>query len=196
MPGGSQLIRNEFYGIAWFVGAIWAVFLLSFVVPSVNQFGVFPRTVVGLRGVLCSPFLHANWSHIISNTPPLIILLALLVGSQARSLQVVVLIVLIGGSLLWLFGRGDMVHIGASGLIFGLITYLVVSGFLEKRPIPIAIALLVGVIYGGTLLSGVVPRFNSQISWDGHLWYAVAGVLVAYLLNSPVSTQTAPLIHS
>ena len=86
MPNGSNLIRNEFYGIAWFVGAIWAVFLLSFLIPSIDELGVIPRTITGLRGILFSPFLHANWSHIIGNTPPLIILLALLVGSQARSL--------------------------------------------------------------------------------------------------------------
>ena len=196
MPNGSNLIRNEFYGIAWFVGAIWAVFLLSFLIPSIDELGVIPRTITGLRGILFSPFLHASWSHIIGNTPPLIILLALLVGSQARSLQVVVLIILLGGSLLWLFGRGGTIHISVSGLIFGLITYLVVSGFLEKRPVPIVIALLVGFLYGGTLLGGVIPRLNSQISWDGHLWSAVAGVLVAYLLNAPPGIQTTPVIGS
>lgn len=193
MPSELIPFRNELYGIAAFVGAIWLVFLASFIFPDLVNYGVIPRTMRGLFGIVCSPLLHANFRHITANTPPLIVLLVLLVGSQARTLQIVVSIVLLGGTLLWVFGR-TAIHIGASGLIFGLITYMIVSGFLERRPIPLLIAVLVGFLYGGTLLGGVIPQLNSNVSWDGHLWSAVAGVLVAYLLNATPGPQITPLL--
>ena len=84
--------------------------------------------------------------------------------------------------LLWTFGR-PAVHIGASGLISGLTAFLILSGFLEQRIIPLLIALLVGFLYGGSLALGVIPRVGSQISWDGHLCGAIAGGVVAYALT-------------
>ena len=132
-----------------------------------------------------------NLHHILSNTLPLFILLILLAGSKARSWEVVVEIVVLGGSLLWLVGR-PAIHIGASGLIFGLIAFLITSGLLEKRLVPLAIAVIVGFLYGGTLVSGVLPRIGSQISWDGHLCSAVAGVIVAYTLTREQRPSSPP----
>ena len=164
-----------------FVGVIWGVFLLDCALPyDLASFGLTPRTVRGLAGIPLTPFLHASWQHIISNTLPLVVLLVLLAGSRARSWLVVAEIVLLGGGLLWLAGR-PATHVGASGLIFGLIAFLIVSGLLERRLVPLLIALGVGFAYGGTLLSGIVPRFGSHISWDGHLCGAIAGVLIAFL---------------
>ena len=128
------------------------------------------------------PFLHADLHHILGNTFPLIVLLALLAGSRARSWEVVLDIVLLGGFLLWLCGR-PAIHIGASGLIFGLMAFLILSGLLERRLVPLAVAILVGFLYGGALISGVLPRFGSSISWDGHLCSFVAGGVVAYALT-------------
>jgi membrane associated rhomboid family serine protease len=108
-------------------------------------------------------------------------LLILLAGSRAESWEVVVLTTFLGGFLLWLFGRPD-VHIGASGLISGLTAFLVLSGILERRIVPLVIALLVGFFYGSSLLMGIIPRFGSQISWDGHLCGAIAGGIVAWAL--------------
>jgi membrane associated rhomboid family serine protease len=181
MAGEPRTIRQEIHGVLLFIGAIWAVFLASLLVPALDHYGVIPRTMVGLVGIPAMPFLHLNLQHILSNTIPLFVLLILLAGSRAESWEVVVLITLLGGLLLWIFGR-EAVHIGASGLISGLTAFLILSGFLEKRVIPLLVALLVGFLYGSSVLMGVVPRIGSQISWDGHLCGAVAGGIVAFVL--------------
>jgi len=183
MRNAEHTIWEELYGILAFIGVIWSVFVISRFFPILDSFGVVPRTLTGLAGIPAMPFLHANLHHILSNTFPLFILLTLLAGSRAQSWEIVVDITLLGGALLWLCGqRGD--HIGASGLIFGLISFLILSGFLEKRLVPLAIAVLVGFAFGGTLILGVLPTVGSYISWDGHLCGAAAGGIVAYGLTS------------
>jgi membrane associated rhomboid family serine protease len=181
MPGASHTIREEIHGIVAFVAVIWAVFAVSCFFPAIRSFGLVPCTLRGLVGILTMPFLHAGFHHLLSNTLPLVVLLALLAGSQARSWQVVVEVALLGGGLLWIFGR-HADHIGASGLIFGLVTFLILSGLLEKRAIPLLVSLLVGFLYGGTLFWGVLPQ-GDGISLDGHLCGAVAGAIVAYALT-------------
>ena len=168
MADSSHTIRDELSGVAGFVGSIWAIFFLSWAFPAIDHYGVVPRTAIGLVGIPAMPFLHANLHHLISNTIPLLVLLFLLAGSCAESWEVVALIALLGGFLLWVFGR-PAVHIGASGLISGLTAFLILSGVLEHRIIPLLIAILVGFLYGGSLIVGVLPHFNSNVSWDGHL---------------------------
>jgi len=179
----SLTIREELGDIVAFIGVIWGVFVVSRFIPRLNGYGVVPRTLWGLAGIPAMPFLHKDLQHILGNTFSLFILLALLAGSTAQPWRVIVELVLLGGLLLWLFGR-SRVHIGASGLIFALIAFLIVSGFLEGRLVALAVAVFVGFIYGGTLISGVLPRFKSQISWEGHLCSAVAGGILAYALAS------------
>ena len=176
-------LAAEVQGVLAFLAAIWIAFAVASVLPSLNDYGVKPRTLSGLAGIPAMPFLHANLQHAVSNTVPLFVLLMLLAGSKARLWEIVAAIVLLGGALLWLFGRFAN-HIGASGLIFGLIGFLIVSGLLEKRLIPLAIGLVVGFLYGGTLLSGIVPKLGSHVSWDGHLCGAIAGGIVAYVLDN------------
>lgn len=190
MQNASHTIREELRGIVIFIGVIWAVFFVSLVFPTLDSFGVVPRTLVGLVGIPAAPFLHANLHHLLSNTIPLFILLALLAGSKARSFEIVIEVVLLGGLLLWIFGR-TATHIGASGLIFGLSAFLILSGILEKRAGPMIIAAVVGFLYGGTLLWGILPSFGSQVSWDGHLFGAIAGGIVAYALTTKPRPQQA-----
>lgn len=172
-------VVEEARGVLVFVGVVGFVFVLGLVLPfNINSFGVTPRSLVGMIGVPLMPFLHADLKHLLSNSVPLTILLLLLAGSKANSWAIVARIVLLGGALLWLFGR-PATHVGASGLIYGLIAFLLVSGFLERRAVPLAIAVLVGFLYGGTLLSGIVPALGSHVSWEGHLFGAVAGGLAA-----------------
>jgi membrane associated rhomboid family serine protease len=197
MPAEPHTIREEISGVALFIGAIWAVFIASWVFPGLDQYGVVPRRISGLLGIAAMPFLHANLPHILSNTVPLFVLLVLLAGSRAESWEVVVLIGLLGGLLLWVFGR-EAVHIGASGLISGLGAFLILSGFLERRIIPLLIAVLVGFFYGSILVAGIIPRIGSQVSWDGHLCGAIAGGIIALALarRAPRQPQEARLTSS
>lgn len=185
-------IRDEIRGVLIFIGIIWAVFALDLILPGdFTNWGLTPRSLKGLVGIPLSPFLHGNWKHLLSNTIPLVILLTLLAGSRTRTWPTVAEIILLSGGLLWLFGRGGnaasgtIVHVGASGLIYGLIAFLIVAGFREKRFLPLLVAVLVGVLYGGTLLSGVLPSVGGDVSWDGHLCGALAGGGLAYLTLGP-----------
>jgi len=190
MADSSHTIREEINAVALFVGAIWAVFFISLAFPALDQYGVIPRRIVGLVGIPAMPFLHANFQHLLGNTIPLVVLLILLAGSRAESWQVVLDVALLGGLLLWIFGR-EAVHIGASALISGLTAFLIVAGLLEQRIVPLLIALIVGFLYGGSLILGVIPRFGSNISWDGHLCGAIAGGIVAYALARGTGKQPA-----
>ena len=186
-------VREELGGVLIFVAIIWGVFLVGLILPfSINAWGVTPRSLGGLVGVPLMPFLHADFAHLLSNTLPLTILLLLLAGSRANSGAIVILIVLIGGAMLWLFGR-PATHVGASGLIFGLIAFLIASGFLEWRMVPLLIAVLVGFFYGGTLLTGIIPNLDSRVSWDGHLFGAIAGGLAAVLIARQNKEPKNPL---
>ncbi len=176
-------VREELTGVLIFVAVIWCIFLIGLLLPfSLSALGVTPRSLSGLVGIPLMPFLHADFGHLLSNTVPLTILLLLLAGSRANSWAIIVLIVLIGGAMLWLFGR-SATHVGASGLVFGLIVFLIASGLLEGRPIPLFISILVGFLYGGTLFAGVLPDFGSRVSWEGHLFGAIAGGLAAVMIT-------------
>ncbi|MFM7974788.1 MAG: rhomboid family intramembrane serine protease, partial [Pirellula sp.] len=143
--------------IGVFGGVLWLVFIADWILPvDLRRWGIVPRELGGLWGILFSPFLHGDLSHLLSNFLPLMILLALLLVTQKQGWLIVMQIVLLGGVLLWIFGR-PAVHIGASGLIYGLIAYLMAAGFRQGRFGPALAALLVGFLYGGTLLSGVLP---------------------------------------
>ncbi len=175
-----QETQRELTMILGFIGLIWLVFLTDTVLPvDLAAHGLMPRTWSGAVGIVTMPFLHAGWKHITSNTVPLCVLLCLLAGSRSKSAEVVGGLILLGGSLLWLFGRGHSVHVGASGLICGLAAFLIVAGVRERRFIPLAVAVVTGFLYGGTLLFGILPTAGSGVSWDGHLTGAIAGALLA-----------------
>ena len=173
---------KELTGIVWLVATLWIVHLADVVLPmDFNLYGLVPRTVWGLIGIPLMPFLHGSWGHLLGNTIPLCILLFILLGSRRDYLEVILSIVIIGGLLLWCFGR-SRVHIGASGLVYGLVAFLIASGFAERKPVSIFVALLVGFLYGTTLLFGVSPIAGASVSWEGHLFGALAGAGTAYVL--------------
>jgi len=179
--------RSDLTGIAIFVAAIWLVFIIDRFLP-LESFGMIPRSLKGLLGIVTLPFLHANLQHIMANTVPLAVLLCLLAGFRANSIDIVVLISVLAGILLWCFGQ-TAIHIGASVLVFGLIGFLVCAGFFEKRLLSALIAIGVAVVYGSTLAYGILP-LQRGVSWDGHLFGAIAGGAVAYYISGDLERGT------
>lgn len=175
-------IRDDLLGVIIFLGIIWVAFLFDSLLPFLpfERLGLVPRSVRGLDGIITMPFVHKDLAHIISNTVPLAVTLVLLAGSRANSAMIVFLTIVLGGILLWLFGR-EARHIGASGLVFGLVAFHIAAGFFEKRMTSIFIAVAVGLLYAGTLFRGVIP-FQQGVSWDGHLLGAIAGAIVAFVM--------------
>jgi membrane associated rhomboid family serine protease len=194
MTQSSTLARvtDTLRGPLVFVGLLWAAYLLEWVSPvDLRSLGLVPRSLRGLAGIITMPFLHAGLGHLAANTLPLVVLLGLLSTCQPRPWPIVAAIAAGGGLLLWLLGQPG-IHIGASGLVFGLIAFLILSGLLERKPLALAVAVVVAVFYGGTLVAGVLPFGQDGVSWDGHLTSAVAGAATAYVLSkrpSPIEPE-------
>ena len=144
-----------------------------------NLWGLLPRTWTGLVGIPLSPFLHGSFTHLILNTVPLVILGSFVAFYGVRLFVAVSLwIILLSGTALWLFGRSAY-HVGASSVLFGYFGYLVARGWYERSVTALLVALLTLVLYG-SIVWGVLPT-RSYISWEGHLFGLLAGVLVARL---------------
>ncbi|MEM8803724.1 MAG: rhomboid family intramembrane serine protease, partial [Pseudomonadota bacterium] len=164
--------------------AIWLVALLNLVSGySLNGwFGLQPRAISGLDGVLLMPLLHGSLSHAAANTVPLIVLGAVIATTAERvALTATALIVLLGGFAVWVFGT-SAIHVGASGLIFGWFGFLVARGIFERRIVPMLVAAAVVLVYG-TMIWGVLPG-QPGVSWESHLFGALSGVLAAFVLRS------------
>ncbi|MDH3658949.1 MAG: rhomboid family intramembrane serine protease [Alphaproteobacteria bacterium] len=180
--GGDLSLAERARPIIVIVGAIWVVFLLDLILP-LEQLGLVPRSFTGLIGIVTMPFLHGNLTHLLSNTLPLVILLGLMVLSRPRPWSTMVLLTLISGAALWLLGRPAL-HIGASGLIYALMGFLIAAGVLERRLLPAAVALFVGLTYGASIIGGILPG-QRGVSWEGHLFGLLAGAALAWTRFGP-----------
>lgn len=169
-------------GSAGFVAVLWLSEVLDTVLGHrLDAEGIRPGTTEGLSGILVAPLLHSGFAHLMANTVPLLVLgfLVLLAGVR-RWVLVTAIVWLVGGVGTWLFGGPGTVHLGASGLVFGWLTYLVLCGVFARSPVQVLVGALVLVVFGG-LLIGVLPG-QPGISWQGHLFGAVGGVLAAWWL--------------
>jgi membrane associated rhomboid family serine protease len=155
--------------------------------PKINldQYGIRPRQVEGLVGIPLAPFLHGGFSHLIANTGALLALGILLVLTTQRFWAVTLGVVLLGGLGTWLVAGSNTVHIGASGVVYGYAAFLVAWGVLTRKLLSVLVGVLVVLMYGSIVI-GVLPG-QPGVSWEGHLFGAVAGVLLAFLLR-PRST--------
>jgi membrane associated rhomboid family serine protease len=157
---------------------LYGVFIVSRIIPM-DSLGLVPRRFSRLHGILTMALLHDDLKHLLANTVPLIVLLALMIlAGHPHALATSVLIQLCGGAALWLVGRRAN-HIGASLLVFGLTGFHMAAGYFQSNITTIVFALLVVVLYGGTFLSSIVP-WKQGSSWDGHLCGFLGGVAVAY----------------
>ena len=160
---------------------------------KLDELGIEPRDPDGLIGVGTAPFLHAGFGHLLSNTLPFVILgLVLAFEGLKRLVVVTVIVMLVSGLGTWLFAPANSIHIGASGVVFGYASYLIVRGVFIRNLGELAVA-AVGVLFlGGAWLGGFVPR--AGVSWQGHFFGAVGGVLAAWVLaNRPARPAAKPL---
>lgn len=175
-----QRIDSGFTILLVLVLILWGVELLNLALGnSLFRFGILPRTIVGLRGILFSPFLHGSLGHMMANTIPFLVLGGLVMArGRSTFFTTTIIIALLGGTLVWLFGRPSF-HIGASGLIFGYLGFLLAAAFFERAFVSILLAALATALYGGALF-GLLPLIPG-ISWEGHLFGFLAGTVAAYV---------------
>lgn len=173
-------ITNCIFWISGLICIIWLIEILNlFLGHQLCNFGIFPRSINGLIGIPLSPFLHSSIRHTLSNTMPLIVLSGLIMLQGKRNFFMLsMFIIFIGGAGVWLFGR-PYYHVGASGLIFGYFGFLIANGWYNRSLFSIIAALVTLFFYGG-ILWGVLP-LSFKISWEGHLFGLLAGILWAYL---------------
>lgn len=166
-----------------FVATFWIVEILDRFVfnDRLDSFGIIPHDFVGLRGILFAPFLHGGFPHLIANTVPFLVLgWFVMLQETSDFLIVTALTMLVGGLGVWLFATPGSVHIGASILIFGYLGFLLFRGYFQRNIPSILLSLIVGFLYGGAIW-GVLPN-QPGISWQGHLFGFLGGVLAAKLI--------------
>jgi membrane associated rhomboid family serine protease len=179
--------------VAGMAAVMWALEVVDqvFSGADLDQYGIRPHDAPdGLLGIASAPFLHAGFGHLIGNTVPFLVMGAMIaLSGLARVAMTTVTVALVGGLGVWLFAPSGTDHIGASGIVFGYAAYLIARGFFSRNMLHLAVGVFVIAIYGTTLLFGLAPR--DGISWQGHLFGAVGGVVAAWLLDARRSRGAA-----
>ncbi len=175
----TRTFKSQVTTLSATVGATWTAFVVNGIAGGAfMQYGVIPRTLTGLRGILFAPFLHANMQHLIANTIPFLAMGWLVMLRDARHFLPVTLFAMLGSGLMaWLLGAPGSVHIGASGVVFGYFGFLLLGGWYARSVMSISLSILVAVMWGGLVL-GIAPG-QVGISWQSHLGGFIAGVLAA-----------------
>lgn len=175
----TRSLKRQTVTLGTSLAAAWGTFGVNTLLGgALLRFGIVPRTVDGLVGIAVAPFLHANLQHLITNTVPFLLFGWLVMLRDRRHFGVVTLMAMLGSGLLsWTIGAPDSVHIGASGVIFGYLGFLLLAGWFARSASSIAISLLVAALWGGTVF-GVLPG-TPGVSWQGHLGGFLGGILAA-----------------
>lgn len=184
--------QSKNYIVPWLeaLGLLWAFNIFNWVIGSrLNVLGTYPRNLFGLVGIIFSPLLHKDFNHLLFNSIPLFILgLAILARGPEIFAWVTLVVVVIGGLAVWLFGRKAL-HIGASGLVSGYFGYILVTAYLQPSYTTILLAILV-FYYFGSIFFGIFPR-EDKVSWESHLLGFLSGILAAFLPYTSIINLTA-----
>ncbi len=175
---GALIVMCAFATVLWIVQVINAGDDYS-----LNRFGLRPRTVAGMWGIVTQPFLHESYGHLVSNTVPLVAIgWALLLSGVRVWLFVTVAVIVLGGAATWLVAPSDEIIVGASALVFGWMGYLLARAYFTRRLkwIFTAVALL---LFFGALLGSLLPTVDAHVSWQSHLCGFLAGIFVGWLLH-------------
>ena len=159
-------------------GSMWFVWAVDLVWPGTIGHGIVPRTLHGLTGIVMAPFLHANLQHLLANTVPFLILGAIILLRSTRTfLFVLLLSAAVSGIGTWLLGTPNTQHIGASGVVFGFLGYLLIRAAYDRRISSVLIAIAVAAVYGSMFLTALMPAHG--VSWTGHVFGFLGGVAAA-----------------
>lgn len=181
----SLKLPFQFLLVIWGVHLVQVLFNLDFA-----RFGILPRDLQGLWGVLLAPLIHADFTHLTSNSVPFFVLSAIIVFFYRRvAIPAFVMIYLLTGVAVWLLARG-VYHIGASGVVYGLVAFIFWMGVFRRSVKAIILALIVTVLYSGMFL-GVLPN-QDGISWESHLYGALVGIFTAYWFKDDLETDDQP----
>ncbi|MFK5957946.1 MAG: rhomboid family intramembrane serine protease [Lutibacter sp.] len=161
---------------------IWIIYYVEIKFGfNFNKYGIYPKSIIGLRGILFSPFIHSNTSHLINNSVPLFVMMGCLYYFyQKIATKILIMGLILTGLLTWVIGRPSY-HIGASGIIYLLVSFIFFSGIIRKYYRLIALSLIVVFLYG-SMVWYIFPT-EERISWEGHLSGFVVGFLFAFLFR-------------
>jgi membrane associated rhomboid family serine protease len=175
----TRTIKSQAIVLGGAVAIMWLVYLATWMTGGgLLYLGVIPRTTLGLRGIIFAPFLHGSVAHLIANSVPFVMLGWFVMLRDSRHFVPVTIAAMLGSGLMaWMFGAPGSVHVGASGVIFGYLGFLMLSGWYARSIASIVISILVTVMWGG-LVFGVVPG-QVGISWQAHFGGLVGGILAA-----------------
>ncbi|HAG83165.1 MAG TPA: rhomboid family intramembrane serine protease [Cyanobacteria bacterium UBA12227] len=179
----AREVKTQATILGGIVGTMWIIEFvdLIFFRNSLNSYGILPRHIIGLRGILFAPFLHGNLLHLISNTIPFLTLgWFVMLQETSDFFGVTAITMVVSGLGVWVFGSAG-VHIGASSLIFGYLGFLLLRGYFQRNFASIMLSLIVGFLYGGAIW-GVLPSVPG-VSWEGHLFGFIGGILAARFLS-------------
>jgi membrane associated rhomboid family serine protease len=185
MSSEQRQFKTSLFLTIIFTSVLWIVWLCDNLFNlELSQYGIIPRNIIGLRGIILSPFIHDSHNiwHIASNTVPFMMLFFVLINAY-RQLAFVVLISihLLSGMLVWVLAPPYTSHIGISGIIYGIAAFLVSSGLFRRDMTSLAISFFIIVLYGG-MVEGFLPQ--PGISWQSHLFGALVGIWLAFMLRN------------
>jgi membrane associated rhomboid family serine protease len=187
----SQELRKQAAILGGLTALFWLIELLDIFIfrGRLDRFGIVPHHLIGLRGIILAPFLHGGLGHLIANTVPFVMLGWLVMLQETSDFWIVSLItMLVGGVGVWVFAAPTSVHIGSSILIFGYLGFLLARGYFQRNLASILLSVIVGITYGG-LIWGLFPSARG-ISWQGHLFGFIGGVIAARMIAKEKQTYS------
>jgi membrane associated rhomboid family serine protease len=172
-----------------FLLLIWGVHLIQVIFQvRISFLGVFPRDVSGLLGIVFSPLIHGDFNHLVSNSFPLLVSMVIINSFYSKVFKKsFFLIYILSGLSVWLFARANVYHIGASGVVYGLVSFIFWTGVFRKNLKSIGLALIVTFLYAG-MIGGVLP-IKEGISWESHLYGGFVGIIVAFLFRNSIESD-------
>jgi membrane associated rhomboid family serine protease len=196
-PDRLSKYATQVQGLVLLGGIVLLMWLLEIVNTldsnRLDNDGIWPRSFGHIWGIFTAPFLHVSFQHLIANTIPLLFMGVIIALHGAKRLALVTaIVILVGGFGTWLVSPSHSITVGASGLVFGYAAYLLVRGVFDRSVLEVFVGIVVGVVWGGALISSVVP--HGGVSWQGHVCGAIGGVVAAYVLRQdrPAASAAKP----